>query len=55
VNPIGSNVSVTSSLAPPINGVIYYLVGHSNPLPGAKTALGRGLNNAIEVSPISCP
>jgi hypothetical protein len=54
VTPIGSNVSVTTSLAPPVNSAIYYLVGHRNTT-GAKTILGRGLNNAVEISPISCP
>ena len=55
VLPIGSNVSVTSPLIPAVNSALYYLVGHSNPAAGSKTALGRGLNNAVEVSPISCP
>ena len=54
VLPIGSNMSVTSSLVPAVNNAIYYLVGHRNTT-GSKTVLGRGLNNAVEISPISCP
>jgi hypothetical protein len=56
--PVGTDVVVTSSAAQPAtNTVHYYLVGHSSTVAGARTALGRGLNNAVRLPPVAaaCP
>jgi hypothetical protein len=48
-------VSVTNSDTTPANTAHYFLVGHSNMIPGAKTLLGRGVGGAVRVAPINCP
>jgi hypothetical protein len=54
--PVGSDVVVTSSAAAPSAGTAhFYLVGHSNPTPGALTALGRHSNGSVRIAPITCP
>jgi hypothetical protein len=56
--PVGNNVVVTpATLQPVTNSMFYYLVGHSSITAGAKTALGRGVNNAVELTPpaATCP
>ncbi len=55
VLPTGTTMSVTTNALTPANTAHYFLVGHSNPTSGAKTALGRGVNNAVRISPITCP
>jgi hypothetical protein len=56
--PVGTDVVVTPPVVQPAaNAMHYYLVGHSSLTAGARTALGRGLNNALRLSPVaaSCP
>ena len=54
--PVGTDVVVTTAAAGPATGSAnYFLVGHSSPVAGARTALGRGANNNIRIAPIGCP
>ncbi|MBI1951138.1 MAG: hypothetical protein HYS34_07225, partial [Acidobacteria bacterium] len=56
--PVGTDVVITLPVAQPVaNSIHYYLAGHSSITAGARTALGRGLNNALRLSPVavSCP
>jgi hypothetical protein len=55
VLPLGTTLSVTTTATVPANTAHYYLVGHSNPTAGSRTALGRGVNNTVRVAPIACP
>ena len=51
----GTPLTVPNSSVPTVGQVIYFLVGHSNPTPGARTALGRHTNGTVQVAPIGCP
>ena len=44
----------TDTGTPPIDSVIYYLVGHSSRAPGAQDPLGKGIDGAIRLGP-PCP
>jgi hypothetical protein len=57
--PVGTDVVVTTSPTsqPATNTMFYYLAGHSSITAGARTALGRGVNNTVRLNPpaASCP
>ena len=56
--PVGTDVVVTpATLQPAANAMFYYLAGHNSTTAGAKTALGRGVNNAVQLTPpaATCP
>jgi len=55
VLPLGTDVTVVTAAAPAVGQAHYYLVGHSNPTAGAKTALGRTSAGAVRIAPITCP
>jgi hypothetical protein len=55
---VGTDASFVFSAAPPAPGTAhFYIVGHSNPTPGALTYLGYppGAGGSLLVSPASCP
>jgi hypothetical protein len=51
----GTTLSTTTSAAPAVGQALFFLVGHSNPTPGAFTALGRHTNGTVRLAPVSCP
>jgi hypothetical protein len=51
----GTLLSVPNTTTPAVGQAIYFLVGHSNPTPGARTALGRHSNGSARIAPIGCP
>jgi subtilase family protein/thrombospondin type 3 repeat protein len=55
--PVGPNFQVTTTDAPVTGTAHYYMVGHSSPVAGAQTALGRQTSGAVRLSPVavSCP
>ena len=54
--PVGTNIPVTpATLQPATNSMFYYLVGHNSLTAGARTALGRGVNNAVRLPALTCP
>jgi hypothetical protein len=52
---VGAPVSFQDPAIPPLKDAYFYFVGHSSRAAGAHDALGRRSNNAIIVSPVSCP
>src|SRR5262249_52746203 len=56
--PVGTDVVLPLAVSQPgLGAAHYYLVGHSSTTPGAKTALGRGTNNTVLLTPpaATCP
>jgi hypothetical protein len=56
--PVGTNIPVAPATLQPLpNSMFYYLVGHNSLTAGAKTALGRGVNNTVRLTPpaATCP
>ena len=52
---IGTTLTTTTVVTPPVGQAFYYLVGHSNTTPGSKEPLGRRSDGSIDVAPVSCP
>ena len=53
--PPGSPVSVNTAAVPALGKSFYFLVGHSNTVPGSRAALGRASSGTVRVSPVGCP
>jgi hypothetical protein len=56
--PVGTDVVLPlPAVQPALNSAHYYLVGHSSTVPGSQTALGRGINNTVRLTPpaATCP
>jgi hypothetical protein len=51
----GSEVIVTTSDAPPVGSILYYLAGHSHPQEGSRAALGLDSAGRTRIAPIACP
>ncbi|HEV8700085.1 MAG TPA: thrombospondin type 3 repeat-containing protein [Candidatus Polarisedimenticolia bacterium] len=55
---VGTDIPIALAVSQPLpNAMFYYLAGHSSVTAGAKTALGRGVNNTVRLTPpaATCP
>jgi hypothetical protein len=52
---LGSTITVADTATPSVGQASLYLVGHSTPTAGARTALGRASNGTVRIAPVSCP
>ncbi|MFQ5876510.1 MAG: S8 family serine peptidase [Acidobacteriota bacterium] len=53
--PAGTELTVATSAAPQVGTAQYFLVGHSNPDPAARTALGRTSDGTARIAAQACP
>jgi len=51
----GTEIAVSTPETPATGGIHYYLVGHSSPVTGSRSALGTDSAGRTRIAPLSCP